>query len=531
MMLRKGIIPKMIIVVAVLALLSGCTTVIPESEDRIDRPSNMAIPVSGTWRLKDCLQTEANGEASIVSDPLVGKTISLSADAMEYLGDYFDNVSYKIKRVNVNEYFLHKSTIIPEKLSISDNEAFVITVYSGDNFLLEFIRGGNDKLIAAIDDRYYCMEMISDEIPVAQNVTEDTIQQEEYQQDKEPEQTLRSGLLLGVRTPVKTADGLWDYKYGTYWISATDRSHGSLYYTDDIYLPRMDGFWKVKMEKQLGRDGTVDNLVAVKVSGTERETVLRGDFEISAFSNTTERIETKLRRAIVYIGNDYVCVENTVYENSENENKENDKPGDHAAIEAEKTLRTLPIDNLAHLDGITISDLVGENGSMAMESGISELLKNSGQNMLVNIDEKSQEKSFALYRKTGHWFFKGRFNVDQQGQLPYMDFNLNLIPPSNMVAYDILQIPWTQMKDKLPHAIDIYTSPNQDIAIVLTVDEILIYAIENKKLADEPLAVYPLEEGSSVIMAEWSMADYVPSWEKSFLKNNETIKIEAADKE
>ena len=84
------------------------------------------------------------------------------------------------------------------------------------------------------------------------------------------------------------------------------------------------------------------------------------------------------------------------------------------------------------------------------------------------------------------------------------------------------------MKDKLPHAIDIYTSPNQDIAVVLTADEIMIYTIKNKKLANEPLAVYPLEEGSSVIMAEWSMADYVPSWEKSFLKNNVTVKMEAA---
>ncbi len=526
MMLRTvppKIFSKLIIAVILLTLLTGCTAAIPESEDRIDRPSNLAAPVSGTWRLKDCLQAETDGEASIVSDPLVGQTISLSADAMTYSGDYYSDVSYKIKRVNVNEYFLHKNIIIPEKLSLKDDEAFVITVYSGDNFLFEFIRGTNDKLIAAIDDRYYCMEMISDELPLAHDDTEEIIQHEEYRQEKASEQVLRSGLLLGVRTSVKTEDGLWDYKYGTYWISATDYKHNPVYYADDIYLPRMDGFWKVRMEKRLGREGTEDNLVAAKVTGADKGLSSNEKYEVSVFSNTTDRIETKLRKAVVYIGNDYVCVENTVYDN-----KENSKPGDQTPKEAEKTLRTLPIDNLAHLDGITISDLVGENGSMAMESAISELIENSGKSILMSIDEKSQEKSFALYRKTGHWFFKGRFDIDQQGQLPYVDFNLNLIPPSNMVAYDILQIPWTQMKDKLPHAIDIYTSPNQDIAVVLTADEIMIYTIKNKKLANEPLAVYPLEEGSSVIMAEWSMADYVPSWEKSFLKNNVTVKMEAA---
>ena len=528
MMMRtvtKKIFSKLIITGILLTMLSGCTTAIPESEDRIDRPSNLEAPVSGTWRLENCLQAETDGETLIVSDPLVGQTISLSADTIAYSGDYYSNVSYKIKRVNVNEYFLHKNTVIPEKMSLKDDEAFVITVYSGDNFLLEFIRGENDKLIAAIDDRYYCMEMISDEIPVAHNVAEETIQQEEYLEEKASDQVLRSGLLLGVRTPVKTEDGLWDYKYGTYWISATDYNHNPVYYAEDIYLPRMDGFWKVRMEKRLGREGTEDNLVAAKVSGAEKVSVLKEKHEISVFSNTTDRIETKFRRAIVYIGNDYVCVENTVYDNT------NDKLGGHTPKEAEKTLRTLPIDNLAHLDGITISDLVGKNGSMAMESAISELLKNSGKSMLVSVDEKAQEKSFALYRKTGHWFFKGRIDIDQQGQLPYVDFNLNLIPPANMVAYDILQIPWTQMKDKLPHATDIYTSPNQDMAVVMTADEILVYSIENKNLADGPLAIYLLEEGSSVIMAEWSMADYVPSWEKSFLKNNQTIKMEASDKE
>lgn len=510
---RLRIVHKILILISIFTILFGCSTVIPDNEDRIDRPSNLEVPVAGTWRLKDCLHPQSDVESMAAEDPLSGGNISLSAQAIAYSGDYYEKVSYKIKRVNVNEYFLHKNTVIPEKLSFNDDEAYVITVYSDDNFLLELIKGSNDELVAVIDDRYYCMEKISDESPKVQNVTNETVHHEEYLKEKAAERALRSGLLLGVRIPVKTEDGLGDYIYGTYWISSNDRTHGPAYYADDIYLPRMDGFWKVRMEKRLDWEGTQDTLVAAKVSSTEKRSNAKGKYEGFAFSNTTERIETSLRKAIVYIGNDYVCVENTVY----------DTKGEQSGREAEKTLRTLPIDNLDYLDGITISDLTGETGRMAMESAISELMEKSGQSMLVSADEKSQEKNFALYRKTGHWFFKGRVDLDRQGQLPYVDFNLNLIPPANMVAYDILQIPWTEMKDKLPHAVDIYTSPNQDMAVVLTTGEILIYDIENKKLADEPLARYPLQEGSSVIMAEWSMAEYVPSWEKSFLKNNETI--------
>ena len=82
------------------------------------------------------------------------------------------------------------------------------------------------------------------------------------------------------------------------------------------------------------------------------------------------------------------------------------------------------------------------------------------------------------------------------------------------------------MKDKLPHAIDIYTSPNKDIAVVLTRNEIYVYSIHDKQLWDEPLGKYRLKDGSSVIMAEWCMGSYVSAWEKSFIRNNETIPVE-----
>lgn len=507
------IVHKIFIITVLLAILCGCSKVISDSEDRIDRPSNLQLPVAGTWRLKDCMYPEPDVESVAADDPLRGGTISISAQAIAYSNNYYEKVSYKIKRVDVNEYFLHKNAIIPEKLNFVNDEAYVITVYSDDNFLLEFFKNSDGVLIAVIDDRYYCMEKVSNESPEVQNVKIEAAHREEYLMEKASEQVLRSGLLLGVRIPVKTEDGFGDYIYGTYWISCVDRTLNPVYYADDIYLPRMDGFWKVRMEKRLEREGAQDAIVAAKVSSTEKRSSTKGINEFNVFSNTTERIETSLRKAIVYIGNDYVCVENTRY----------DTKGEQPVREAYKTLRTLPIDNLDYLDGITISDLAGESGRMAMESAISELMEKSGQSMLVSVDEKSQEKNFALYRKTGHWFFKGRVDFDRQGQLQYVDFNLNLIPPANMVAYDTLQIPWTQMKDKLPHAVDIYTSPNQDMAVVLTTDEILIYGIENKKLSNEPLARYSLQEGSCVIMAEWSLADYVPSWEKSFLKNNETV--------
>lgn len=504
--------------VLIIFLLPGCSSDTPDNAERIGLPLNSATPVDGTWQLKSCLQNEEAEVLAQTGDPMIGEKIGFSKDVLAFAGDYYRNISYKIKRVNVEEYFLHKNAGIPEKLANEDSEIFVVTVYSEEQFLFELIKSSRGELIAALDDQLYCMEKVSEEFIDLNSVEESTVVQNGNHDTNGLNRILQSGLLLGIRTPETTVDGLGDYSYKTYWISSIDRSLRPILYTSDIYLPRMDGFWKLRVDKTLGTAGLEDSLVASKVSNKALNKISKDRLEqgFTLFENTSKRVETSNRKAIVYVGNDYVCIENTALEKIE----------DIADSSIVKTLRILPVDNLAYIDGIKISDLAGDNGRMAMESAISDLLKVSGNKDFVSVNEENQEKNFALYRKTGHWFFKGRINLNQQEQLPYMDFSLNLIPPANMVAYDVLQVPWKDVKDKLPQAIDIYTSPNKDLAVVLTRSEILLYTINNRKLSNEPLAKIPMKEGSSAVMAEWGMGDYVNSWERSFIRNNETASLE-----
>jgi len=508
-----GRLRRIFMLLLALALtLSACTQAVPESTDRIISPANMAVPAAGTWVLERRLTDEIT-DISDVDDSLTGEKVGFTQNTMFYAGQVFTDISYKIKRVNVYEYFLHKNRDILKKLNYENNEILVVNVYSKDSFLFEFIIDSNDEKIAVIDDRLYVMRKVSDDVSGEQEITAHDTPESDMEDVIAQKQPLRSGLLMGVRYPVQTSDGLGDYKYGTYWISCINGEIKPVLYADDIYLPRMDGFWKLMVEKRPDPSGLVDTLRAFKVTNTSNKAVDKP----SAVSpdNVSDRMETRVRRAIIYVGNDYACVENTIY----------DTDSDNTGAIYEKTLRTLPVDNLMNVDGIKISDMAGENGTMAMENAITEVLVNSGYEGIVILDDDEQQKNFALYRKTGHWFFKGRIDPDRQGNLPYMDFNLNLIPPSNMVAYDVLHVPWKEMKDKLPNAIDIYTSPNRDLAVILTRSHILLYAINGRKLADEPLAKIRLEEGSAVIMAEWCMGEYVSRWEQSFIRNNDTREV------
>lgn len=509
-----------IMLLFILSMLNGCAATTHDNSDRISRPVNNEAPLEGTWVLKAYEKGDSEINSPLDSAyPLLGRKVGFAKDSMSIAGNYFSNVSYKVRRVNANEYFLHKNQVAFKDLDLKDDDILIITASSDEKFLYEFIREPDGRITVSIDDQYYRMEKVSDKFSGDANFEAGAIKPHDRDETGIKSEVLKSGILLGLRIPVQTEDGLGDYTYGTYWISMADNALRPVLYAENIYLPRMNGFWRLQIDKRLGPEGIEDYIFASMVSKTgskPRAAVSAG--------NSSLRVETRLRKAVVYVGNDYVCVENTYY------NRETDSEEINSGeIDSRKVLRTLPVDNLTNIGGIKISDLSGENGAMAMESAISQLLKESAASGIKSVDRMNQEENFALFRKTGHWFFKGRLNLSDEDSLPYVDFNLNLIPPANMVAYDVLQVSWKEMKDKLPQALDIFTSPNKDMAIIIMRNNILIYGIVNKTLTDEPLARLPMLEGNSVIMAEWAMGEYIESWEKSFVNNNETSLIESAE--
>lgn len=475
-----------------------------ESSNKIGRPLNNTAPIEGSWRIRGCLD-EVNETENIegIEDSIVGNVLLFSEDKIVFGSKQFENTSYKIKRVNANEYFLHKNQGVLAKMSLQGGELFIITTYSQDKFLYEFVKDAQGKILLNSDERYYCLERIEEEAFEAHGVDEDMLTANVSDITVEERNQTQSGLLLAVREPSDKLKGSEEYKYVTYWISTVDDVIRPVLYADDIYLPRMDGFWKLKMDKRPVAQGVEDTIIAFRVSNNN------GEPEAELLRGITESAETKLRQTIQYVGNDYVCVENE--------------------IGYKRTLRTLPVDNLDRLDGIKISDLVGENATIAVEDAVKENLRDLVGRKIELEDINKQEQNFSLFRKTGHWFFKGRLNYVADGQNSYTDFNINIIPPSDMVAYDTLQIPWTYVKDKIPEASDIYTSPNKDIAVILTDNEILVHEIDNEALLSKPLTTVILPTGSSVIMAEWATGDYVMNWEKSFVKNNDTKQYSQKD--
>ena len=505
------IIRLMLFFTMMLILLAGCSTLSREAANKIVRPENKTVPFQGNWVIKNYYGETEN--KNMVDSGWIGKVFEFNGNSIIFNGSSWENVNYKIKRVNAQEYFLHKIIVTNESTDVNNGEIQVITASSEDKYLYEFVKLDDERIIASIDNQLYSMAKAGEGIEgINGGAAKDKDNRDESIANYD-RPSVQTGLLLGIRIPEQvsqkgTGEKFEEYRYKTLWISMKNGETSPILSADDIFLPRKDGFWKLKARKILGSEGIEDTISAVMVSsGYMKKSALN-----EPASDKLLRMETKLRKTILYVGNDYICTENV----------EEIKKSDTSDKESKKVLRTIPVDNIANPEGIKLSDLTGENGSLAMEGAISDLLSSSNNNSISKIIEEDQEQNFALFRKTGHWFFKGRVSLEPGEPMAFVDFNINLIPPADMVAYDILHIPWTVIKDRVPRAIDAYTSPNKDLAIILTRNAILLYAIENGELTREPVNKLDVPDGSMVIMAEWATGDYVEYWDKSFIRNNQT---------
>lgn len=206
--------------------------------------------------------------------------------------------------------------------------------------------------------------------------------------------------------------------------------------------------------------------------------------------------EGSIHRRINYISNDYVCVEENLKQSSLN---------DGSTSEGSK-LQIFAVDSLPAMKAVKISDLAGAEAVAAMEQGYRKLAQQLGAKQIA--PHLRDEENYGLARKMGYWIFKGRAND--------VDYNITVIPPDHVVFYNNLNIPWTRVKNHVPSAVDVFTSPDKDMALVVTGSEIIVYRMYQENLAGHPLERIPLKEGEEVIMAEWALGHYVENWTLTF---------------
>lgn len=467
-------------------ILTSCNINNVETVEKISAPNNTTPPISGVWKVEKYKTSNRTSLSENDIEKILGKKIFFYKNLVVVEDGFSLESSYKVKKVNTSDYLFYHYKISPDFLNINNENIQIISLSAKEQFYYEIIKANNNEIIFNTDGVFFYLSKLSNEVDY--ETIEKYIKEEKKDAgiiEGESNDTLRTGLLLGLRyydeESVKKDEQPW--KYRTIWIRSYNKNIKDIYEKEDILLPRKTGFWEVEAK---------ENIYAYPYSKKNKDKSIK-----------LNKKENSNGKRIEYLGNDYISIENI---------ENNGKGG--------KELRTYLLDNIDEKKPIKISDIGGRSLRTAFLEGAGKqrgILASKDNNLL---NERPDEESFGLTRKNGHWILKGRISYEEKEVRKYTDFNIKAVPPIELVTYDELLIPWNGIKMKVPEVVDAYTSPNEDIVIILTNKYILIYPIHKGELGDKPFGKIPIKEKEKIIMAEWATGGYVKTWEDIFLKND-----------
>lgn len=479
---------KLLLVVLSFLLLGGCGNLSWSTAGKIVPPVNNVCPLEGKWSVLQDLQTD--GQSRGGGQQWVGD-IAQFTPGVAMLGGYvWNSPTYKIKKVNSTDYLMTKYLALSSTLVPNNHEVDVTTVSTAENFLGDFMKIDDTKIIAFVQNDVLLLQKVSDQVDSSLAATNLNVFDINNQS-----KAGTSGVMLGLKVPQNN-----DFTYQTLWLAADNKNLHQVLTGNNIFFPRSSGFWELQVHNVLNGADKEDVVSAHDVS-TKVSKIQSLNIKI-----IQQKAQNKIHKRIIdYVGNDYVAIEND--------------------IDGIDQMQVLPVDKITSQVRIKVSDLLQNSGFIVYNNARAQarrILSNEG---ITPIDEDEFMENFGLTRKNGHWYLQGRINYQNEGAPHYMDYNVNLIPPAKLIFYDTLCLSWQNIKDRVPDAVDAFTSPNHDIALVMTKTNLFVYGLSAEHLDSEPLAKLEMKEGESVIMAEWATGSYVDNWEKAFLANGAKVMI------
>ncbi len=488
-------IKLLILSLVFISMLCSCTTINVGLVDKIQPPQNKIIPISGVWLIKSYEKKGQNPLEDQI-EKLIGEKLIFDIKIAVIADEYSYYPIYKVKTVNLSDYLLYHYNIDVSDLNIPNQMVEVITITSENKYFYDLIKIKDNEAIINIDGTFLYLERLSEDV-------DDLYIEKYFNEEERPidrsgvkdEINISSGLLLGLKSykPCKNKEGLKEPSYRTIWISDKNLSSKDSYESKGLFVPRKSGFWKVEAD-----DGQVDGIETLIIKN------MNLDDPIQSFA--------KNKLQVLYVGNDYISVE---YE--EDIQDEGDK-----STYKENIIKLLPLDNIQSDKAVKITDIAGITAKEMLDESISGHLMTNYPNTNKPLNITPDEESFTLRRRNGHWIMRGRLNLQAYGGND-IDYNIKIVPPPTLVSYDELSISWNAIKLQVAETIDAYTSPDNNMAILLSNNNILIYKIKNNKLSNLPSKKIKLKDEEIVVMAEWAQGKYTDKWEKEFMKN-EVIK-------
>lgn len=471
------------IIIILTFILTGCSFIDPEVS-RVNVPTIYKPAIEGKWTVTKCIFPDELTEESFNYKDIIG-TDAIFTKTGVIIGDlYSENVKYKAKKVNANEYLFKKYNTSKKKLGIESDYIYVIDIYDDDEFFYEIIKDTDETAYIFMKGFFAQITKTSDFVS-EENFNKILEREKNAEQKKENVEKLNdseNGFLLGLKSlDTKSKIPKWDYK--TIYIKFLNNKIENVYETSNIILPRQNEFVDVFVNR-VEENGEVKDQIRM----------INNSNKMNIEENHSAIVDNAGLKNIYFISPEYINIE-TIAMNENDFDK----------------LSLYYIDSLENSKRIELDDLI-PNGK--------KIFKEAATNANKSNDKISyNDFNIGLIRNNGYWKLIGRYKNKEKPQ-SYNDFVLNVLLPKGMVKYDNLIIPFSEIKKEIPNVRDAFISPNNKFLITLENNYLRVYNIKNGRIIKKFIYEKEVNSNSTPIMAEWALGRYSELWQRKISSKN-----------
>ncbi len=464
-------------------LASGCSTIQFNIEETINPPEYENLAIQGTWEIVDYVPVVSQGKGLTnenIKKNYIGNRALFDSEISSLGPDICVNPQYRVVRTSAEAFIQSKYRTDGRKLALDEQTISVVNITSEDQLFYEVMVTEKDKAYVYIDNGFLVLSKTSDKVD--SKIKEETLSNREPnvpngQNQEDP--LLRSGLLIGIRTP--------DNVYKTIWIYSENREIKSVSGVKQLLVPRAKGFWQL---------GTVNknNIHAIYAEPFNDKMSIDDDrYFINIPGKNVLNVNPNTR--IHFVGNDYI------------------------GTETDGKFKVFSLENLSSGTAVTYTELVDIEAQKVLEKTTKEQIAAIKGEAAKHLIRQFEPTNFMLVRRNGHWVTKGRLFYEQPYQEKYRDFDINVLLPQKLIYYDELGIQWKDIKKKLPWTTDAFMSPNKEIAVMTDENGLSVYTVKNSDIIKQILKLQ-LDKEETVVMAEWSVGRYADIWNNFVNKLN-----------
>lgn|GEM_PF-2070501 len=486
MSINIRVLNRIILIILIITLCfstGGCKSIDFDIEESIKPPEYEHMAIHGSWKIKGFISALPAGEtAEADTEKIKSKYMDKWAIFDDEVGAVASetcvNPQYKIIRTSADSLIQNKYRINSSIQELGNKDVAMVSVYAGDQLFYEVIVTDSKTAYIYINNGFLVLNKTSDNVDTdlknksLQN-TGSNVGSGQYEEDP----LLRSGILLGIRTA--------DNTYKTIWIYSKNREINAVNDVKQLLVPRAKGFWRVGIINE----NSISAIYAEPFkenSNTNKELVERFNGNILKVSSDTK---------IQFVGNDYI------------------------GTESNEEFKVYPVDTLMNGEAVSLSMVSSQIAENAIKKSAADYISSMKGEASQKILSKTDESNFTLIRRNGHWIMRSRLYYKQPYEKKYQDFDMKIMVPTELICYDEMNIPWNDIKKKLPWTSDAFMSPNRDIVVLADKSSLSIYTIKNRTEIDKQLLKLQLSKGETIVMAEWSIGRFAELWDNFVNKN------------